>query len=218
MRPRSSSNGCAAALDDARRDVRRAVHVRARRRRRRPSCGASARRATSSGRAPDDEPGRRPERAVAARRSPSARRGARGESSARSSPSSSRSSSRSRTRTTRTRSDRRPAAPKPFRIVFPEGFTAGTDGCPRARRRADRAAEESQARQAELGRVPARDPACVDPVLPPTSAEESRGVPVPGDLRLPALDDDVASSSGISWRPSVRTGRRSISPTRDRRI
>ena len=48
-------------------------------------------------------------------------------------------------------------------------------------------------------------------------AGEGRGFPVPGDLRLPREDDLEAARGSSSWRRSARTGARSISRTRSRR-
>ena len=190
------------------RDLRRALHLRARRRRRRARRGAPARELSRVAERPAMMPvpkrrGPSPEQ-IRRRRSDRVRQ----PSSSRWLRSSSRSWSRSRTCTARMPLPPPPPAPKPFRIVFPEGFTRAQmavrvrDVAKIARRKSDKPVKLNSARYR------ARDPARVAPVLQAARAEEPRGVPVPGDLRLPRPDDDARSSRRISCRRSARTGAR----------
>ncbi len=80
--------------------------------------------------------------------------------------------------------------PKPFRIVFPEGFTRAQmavrvhDVAGIARRKSHKAVRLNAV--GYLVRVASR----VDSVLSPPPAEEPRGISLPRDLRLPELDDE----------------------------
>ena len=83
-----------------------------------------------------------------------------------------------------------PPPPKPFRIVFPEGFTRAADGRPRQGRRR-RSPSRSATRRVRLDE-PAYLAALAQrrrAVLRPQRADEPRGLPLPGDLRLPERDD-----------------------------
>ena len=88
--------------------------------------------------------------------------------------------------------------PKPFRIVFPEGFTRAQmavrvhDVATIAQRKSRKPVKLDAAAYLRAST------AGVDPVLPAAQADEPRGVPVPGDVRLPEHDDRTLSSSATS--------------------
>ena len=91
--------------------------------------------------------------------------------------------------------DRRapPPPPKPFRIVFPEGFTRAQMGV-RVKAVA-KIAEHKRHRRVRLAQPAylAASRARRRPVLRPRAAHEPRGLPLPGDLRLPARHDLAAA-------------------------
>ena len=115
--------------------------------------------------------------------------------------------------TTRHRSRRRrrpPPPPKPFRDRLPGGLHARADG--RARRRPSRRSPTREHRgrvRLERGAVPRRVEARRRAVLRQAGADEPRGLPLPGDLRLPARRRPRGSSCRPSSRRSAATGGRS---------
>ena len=96
--------------------------------------------------------------------------------------------------TTRRRRPLPPPPPKPFRIVFPEGFTRAqmAQRVEVVARIADasavgRCGSRAQATSARPARSPSRASAA--------PAHQDRGVPLPGDVRLPRGDDRWAARS-----------------------
>ena len=180
-----------AAIERPGRDLRRALHLRARRRRRRARGRAPALELPRvAERAPlsDDRAGPRPDPPPAYVAVVCARRSRRSRSASRSPP-------RCRTCiTTRRAPPPPPPPPKPFRIVFPEGFTRAQMAervgvvAKIAERESGKAACGSRARRYLAATATARRP-----VLRPRRADEPRGLPLPGDLRLPR-DDDLAAA------------------------
>ena len=88
---------------------------------------------------------------------------------------------------------RRRRPPKPFRVIFPEGFTRAqmierVRRSRRSRAQAPREAGRPRPRAVRRSRRSARDS-----VLHAAPAAEARGIPLPGDLRLPREDDLAAA-------------------------
>ena len=93
---------------------------------------------------------------------------------------------------------RRPPPPKPFRIVFPEGFTRAQMAA--ARRRWSRRSPSSEHRGPRAGSaqpayLAASRRRAVVPCFGKRGADEPRGLPLPGDLRLPRRRRRRSSSS-----------------------
>ena len=107
--------------------------------------------------------------------------------------------------------------PKPFRIIFPEGFTRAADGRARRRGRPDRGAEAPHEGRALVACVSGGDrEAAADPRVR-REALRPRGVPVPGHVRLLEADDLGAARRAPAEGVRAQLARGRTSRTRARR-
>ena len=108
----------------------------------------------------------------------------------------------------RTRRRRLPPPPKPFRVVFPEGFTRA-----QMAERVEAVAKIARAEAARAGRARARGQYLRATargraaVLHAAPADEPRGIPLPGDVRLPREDDVAPAGRATSCRRSAQNWR-----------